>query len=799
MKNENTLKKTSTNRGITRAYLQFNPHLSISNIKTLSGFVFLLLVVAGISSCSAPQSEIDKRVDKLLGEMTLEEKVGQMTQITLDVIGNGDSVYSSGYPFAIDTTRLRKALVNYHVGSILNTTNNYAMTPEQWYAIINQIQETATQKTRIKIPVIYGIDAIHGVTYTDGAIMFPQQISLGASFNPVHAYNMGVVTAYETRASGIPWNFSPVLDLGADPRFSRQFEGFGEDPYVISVMGEQLVKGYEGMSTDSIGTPLKVASCLKHFLGYSVPASGKDRTPAFIPDNVLREYHLVPFQKAIAAGASSLMVNSGIINGVSVHASHDLLTKLLKEEIGFEGVVVTDWNDIINLHTRDKIAPTNKEAVKIAINAGIDMSMVPYHYEDFFNDLVALVKEGEVKESRIDDAVRRILKLKIRLGLFENPVTHFSDYPEFGSEKFAKLAYDAAADAITLLKNEEAILPLNKDLKVLVTGPNANSMRTMNGGWSYSWQGEKTDQYTEEFNTFLEAIQNKAGSANVSYVPGVSYNHAGKYYEEYEDRFAEAIAAARKVDRVILFLGENTYTEKPGDLNDLSLSKLQTRLAEELIKTGKPVILILNQGRPRTIASFESNLKAVVNTYLPSNYGGDALAAILYGEINPSGKLPFTYPSFPNSIVNYYHKPSEEQNPSAGAYNYESDYNPQYEFGDGLSYTTFRYSNLKSSATTFGPNDQLTITVDVTNTGHRVGKEAVLLFSSDLYASLTPDVKRLRRFDKISLNPGETKTVSFTLTAADLAFVNSSNQWVTEPGDFIVTTGDQKLKITFNN
>ncbi len=763
-----------------------------------NAYLLLALVLSVIfTACQSPQNELDRRVESLLKQMTLEEKVGQMTQITLDVIGNGETVFSSDIPFAIDTARLRKALVNYHIGSVLNTTNNYAMTPAQWHSIISQIQEVATTQTRMKIPVIYGIDAIHGVTYTDGATMFPQQLTVAASFNPDNAYNMGVVTAYETRASGIPWNFSPVLDLGADPRYSRIYEGFGEDPYVISTMGVQLVKGYEGMSADSLSSPVKVASCLKHYLGYSVPVSGKDRTPAYIPDNVLREYHLEPFKKAIEAGASSLMVNSGLINGVTVHASYDIITKLLKEELGFEGLVVSDWNDIINLHTRDKIAINNREAVKLAINAGVDMSMVPYHYEDFFNDLVALVKDGEVKESRIDDAVRRILKVKLRLGLFETPVTNYTDYPDFGSEKSAKLAYNAAADAITLINIQDSILPLSTTKKVLVTGPNANSMRTMNGGWSYSWQGEKTEQYTEEFNTFLEAIKLKTN--NVTYIPGVSYINEGKYFEEKEDQFEQAIAAARKADRILLFVGENSYTEKPGDLNDLTLSPLQTKLANELIKTGKPVILVLNQGRPRTIATIEPGVKAVINTYLPGNYGGNALADILYGEVNPSGKLPFNYPSYPNSIVNYYHKPSEEQNPAAGAYNYESDYNPQYEFGDGLSYTTFAYSNLTTSATGFGPGDELKISVDVTNTGNRAGKESVLLFSSDLYASMSPDVKRLRRFEKISLNPGETKTVSFSLKAEDLAFVNSSGKWITEPGDFVVSTGDQKIKITYKN
>jgi len=760
-------------------------------------YVALCLVICFITACNTKhQTAIDRRADELLSQMTIEEKVGQMAQISLDVIGNGKEVFESKIPFGIDTTRLRKALVDYHIGSVLNTTNNYALPPAEWNSIISQIQQTATQHTRLKIPVIYGIDAIHGSTYAVGATIFPQEITIAASFNPQNAYNLSKVAAYETRACGIPWNFSPVLDLGADPRFSRQFEGFGEDPYVITVMGEQMIKGYQGV-TDSIGNPIKLAACMKHFLGYSVPVTGKDRTPAYIPENVLREYHLPQFKAAVDAGVESVMINSGLINGVSVHASHDIITKLLKEELKFDGIVVSDWMDIINLQKRDRIAKTNKEAIKLAINAGIDMSMVPYDYVSFCNDLVALVKDGEVKESRIDDAVRRNLKVKIKLGLFETPVTKISDYPAFGSREHAKLSYAAAADAITLLKNTQGILPLAKTVKVLVAGPNANSMRSLNGGWTYSWQGDKVERFAGAYNTILKAIQNKLGDKNVRYVPGVSYVETGRYFEEKENQLEEAIAAARGVDVVILCEGENTYTEKPGDLNDLNLSELQIKLARELAKIGKPVILVLNEGRPRCISAFEPHMKAIVQTYLPGNYGGDALADILFGDVNPSGKLPYTYPAYPNSVVCYYHKFSEEQKPSEGAYKYESDYNPQYNFGYGLSYTTFKYSNLKLSKRTLSANELLYINVNVTNTGKRKGKETVMLFSSDLYASISPDMKRLRRFKKIDLQPGETKTVTFSISPTDLAFVNLDNKWVTEPGDFELRIDKLLAKITY--
>ncbi len=767
----------------------------MKKIKSLS--LLLVSVTLLFNSCKNEKSEIDKKVDRLLSQMTLEEKVGQMTQITLDAIGNGESVFASKIPFEFDSTRINNALQKYYVGSILNTTNNYALPPSQWNEIISKIQ-AAAQKTRLKIPIIYGIDAIHGSTYTVGSTIFPQQITLAATFNPQNAYNMANVCAYETRACGIPWNFSPVLDLGADPRFSRQFEGFGEDPLLGKVMGEQIIKGYEGKG-DSIIESTKVASCLKHFLAYSVPNSGKDRTPAYIPEHVIREYHLPQFKAAIDAGAESVMINSGLINGVSVHANHDIITKLLKEELGFEGVVVTDWMDIINLQKRDKIAANNKEAVKMAINAGIDMSMVPYDYVSFCDDLVALVNEGEVKESRIDDAVRRILKLKFKLGLFDKPLTNINDYPDFASAKHEKMAYQAASEAITLLKNEGAILPISKSTKILVTGPNANSMRSLNGGWSYSWQGDKVEQFATKYNTFYEAILQKSGSKNIKHIPGVSYIETGKYFEEKENKYNEAIIAARNVDVVILCLGENTYTEKPGDLNDLNLSALQTKLAIDIAKSGKPVILVLNEGRPRCISTIEPYMKAIVQTYLPGNYGGNALADILYGDVNPSGKLPYTYPAYPNSIVNYYHKFSEEQKPSEGAYKYESDYNPQYEFGYGLSYTTFEYSNLKADKELFADNQTVTVSVSIKNTGMFDGKETVMLYSSDKVASISPDVKRLRKFEKIFLKKGETKTVQFTINASDLAFVNQYNQTITENGEFELRIANLSKQIFFEN
>lgn len=742
------------------------------------------------------KDQISARADELLSKMTIEEKVGQMTQVTLDVIGKGENRYSSYEPFSLDKELVKKAVSEYHVGSFLNTAGNRALSREQWYEVIKEIQDINKAETRLGIPVIYGVDMIHGATYTAGATMFPQQIGQAASRNPDLVKRGAEITAYETRASGIPWNFSPVLDLGMDPRFSRVWESFGEDPYLASVLGVAMIDGYEG-EDNNIGHPEHIASTLKHFLGYHAVISGKDRTPAYIPEDALREYHLPPFKAAVEAGAHTIMVNSGIINGVPVHANYDLLTTMLKEELGFEGLVVTDWADIENLHRRDRVAENDREAIKMAINAGIDMSMVPYQYEVFYNGLVDLVKSGEVQESRIDDAVRRILKVKLALNLFETPVTHYSNYPKFGSKEFEKASYDMAAESITLLKNEDNILPLNKNVKVLVTGPNASSMRTLNGAWTYSWQGEKTPEFTEAYNTILEAIQNEIGEQNVTFVQGVSYVEGGKYYEDQKVDFEKAISAAKNVDYIILAVGENTYTEKPGDLNDLYLSDHQTELARELAKTGTPVILVLNEGRPRIISKFERDVKGIVQIYLPGNFGGDALADVLFGDVNPSGKLPYTYPRYPNALIPYIHKPSEEQAKAEGVYNYEADYNPQFFFGDGLSYTTFEYSDLRLDRNEIGTTGSFHVEVKVTNTGKRAGKETVELFTSDLYAShSTPDVKRLRRFEKISLEPGETKTVSFNINANDLAYFTPKGESLVEPGEFEVMV--ENLKATLN-
>ncbi|MCM4160879.1 beta-glucosidase [Antarcticibacterium flavum] len=739
------------------------------------------------------KEEINARAQELLDKMTLEEKVGQMTQVTLDVIGEGENRFSSYEPFNLDKDLLKKAIKEYKVGSFLNTANNRALTKEKWYSIISEIQETNTKESRLNIPIIYGVDEIHGATYTAGATMFPQQIAQAASRNPELVEQGAAITAYETRASGISWNFSPVLDLGMDPRFSRMWESFGEDPYLTSVLGVAMIDGYEGKD-NNIGHPEHLASSLKHFLGYHAVTSGKDRTPAYIPEDALREYHLPPFKAAIDAGAHTIMVNSGIINGVPVHANYDLLTTMLKEELNFEGLVVTDWADIENLHRRDRVAASDKEAIKMAINAGVDMSMVPYEYERFFDNLVELVNEGEVAVERIDDAVRRILKVKIALNLFETPVTHYENYPKFGSKEFEQSAYNMAAEAITLLKNEDNILPLKKTAKVLVTGPNANSMRTLNGAWTYSWQGEKTEEFAEDYNTILEAVQNEIGKTNVTFVPGVSYIMEGKYYEDEKDQFEEAIAAADGVDYILLCVGENTYTEKPGDLNDLYLSDNQTELAKKLAATGKPVILILNEGRPRIISKFEKEIQGIIQTYLPGNYGGDAVADVVFGDVNPSGKLPYNYPRYPNALIPYIHKHSEEQTAAEGVYNYEADYSPQFSFGYGLSYTTFEFSDLTIDKESIGRTGNINVEVKVTNTGKRKGKEVVELFSSDLYATgITPDVKRLRRFKKIELEPGETQVVSFILNAEDLAYINRDGKAFVEPGEFELMIKDLKV------
>ena len=736
---------------------------------------------------SGEDAALEKRVDSVMSNLTLEEKVGQMAQYTLDVIGKEVSPNQSVDPFEFDPAKLDTILGMYKVGSILNTTNNKAQTTEMWAYIIKTIQDRAIKETGI--PVLFGIDAIHGTNYTAGATLFPQGVGMGATFNTALMEEGSRISAYETRASNIPYTFAPTMDLIRDQRWSRHWESYSEDTYLTAQMALASLKGFQGDDYNNIGKN-HVAVSLKHYMGYGVPVSGKDRTPAIISESDLREKFFEPFHRAIEASALSVMINSGHINGVSTHADHRLLTEWVKEDLNYDGVLITDWNDVENLAFRDHIASDFKDAIRISINAGIDLVMVPYN-KNFCNDLIALVKEGKVKQERIDDAVRRVLRMKFRLGLFEKPYWDKAEYPEFGSAAHEAEAKKAADESITLLKNENNILPIKQGARILVTGPNANSMRTLNGGWSYSWQGEKTELFAEKYNTIFEALKNKFGEGKVKYVPGVEYKMDGQYFEENPPQIGAAVAAASGVDYIVLCVGENSYCETPGNLDELTLSENQTALAKALLKTGKPVILVLNEGRPRLIRSIEPETKAVIQLYLPGNYGADALADILTGEVNPSGKLPYTYPKFEQGLITYDHKPSQNiEGKMEGAYDYGAQTSVQYPFGFGLSYTTFEYTNLAVDKKEFKSGDSIQISIDVKNTGNVAGKESVLLFSSDLVASVTPDVRRLRAFDKVMLNPGETKTVKLKLAANDLAFVNDRGKWTLEAGDFRLQAGN---------
>ena len=756
--------------------------------------VLLGLSLMLLAACSNNSVEIETfpEVEALMSKMSVEEKVGQTAQVTLGALSNKEKGKKLVGPLDLDPKKVEDAIGKYHVGSVLNTLDSRALSTERWNEIIARLQKPALASENA-IPVLYGIDAIHGVSYTADATFFPQQIGQAATWNPELVYKASRITAYETRASGIPWNFSPVLDLGKDPRWARMWETYGEDPYLCSVMGAEAVKGYQG---ENLASPESVSACLKHFFAYG-SNSGKDRTPLEMSMVALREYYLPSFQKAIDAGAASVMINSGIINGIPVHANKKLLTDLLKNEMGFEGLVVTDWADIENLYNRDKVASSHKEAIKMAINAGIDMSMIPINYQRYCNLLLELVNEGEVPMERLDDAVRRVLNFKYKLGLFDQPMTKREDYPKFGSEEFEQASYHTAAESITLLKNTKDVLPLQKGQRLLVVGPNANSMRTLNGGWSYSWQGEKVEQFAQKYNTIYEALQNEFGKDKVKHFAGVEYAKWKGHEKEINIDIQGAVKAAKGVDVVVLCIGENTYTEKPGDLNDLSLSENQEDLALALAKLGKPMVVVLNEGRPRIISKVEPVADAILQLYLPGNFGGDALADILSGDVNPSGKLPYTYPMFCNSLVVYNHKPSEESVSPEGEYDYSGGFSPLYEFGFGLSYTTFAYSDMQLSQTSFSGNDEFTVSVKVKNTGEVTGKEVVKLFSSDLYASITPDIKRLRAFEKIELQAGEEKIVSFTLNANDLSFINAEEKRVTEAGDFKLMIEDLKVTVRY--
>ena len=734
---------------------------------------------------------IEANIQEWLQKMTLEEKIGQMCEITIDVVTDFEASMKHG--FVLDKAKLDTVIGKYKVGSLLNVPLSIAQPKEKWAEAIKQIQELSMKE--IGIPCIYGVDQIHGTTYTLGGTFFPQGVNMGASFNRDLVKREAEISAYETKAGCIPWTYAPVVDLGRDPRWSRMWENYGEDCYVNAEMGKASVIGFQGEDPNHIG-PNHVAACMKHYMGYGVPVSGKDRTPSSISRSDMREKHFAPYLEAVRQGALSVMVNSGVDNGMPFHANKEYLTKWLKEDLNWDGMIVTDWADINNLCTRDHIAATKKEAIKIAINAGIDMSMVPYEVS-FCDYLKELVEEGEVPMSRIDDAVARVLRLKYRLGLFDKPYWSTEDYPKFGSEEFAQVALQAAEESEVLLKNEGGILPLAKGKKILLAGPNANSMRCLNGGWSYSWQGHRADECAQAYNTIYEALCNKFGKENIIYEPGVTYApyKNDNWWEENTPEIEKSVEAARNADVIIACIGENSYCETPGNLTDLNLSANQQNLVKALAETGKPIILILNEGRPRLIKDIEPLAKAVVNIMLPGNYGGDALANLLAGDANFSAKMPYTYPKHINALATYDYKPCENIGQMGGNYNYDSVMDIQWPFGFGLSYTTYKYSNLKVDKPQFTADDVLTFTVDVTNTGSVAGKESVLLYSKDLVASSTPDNIRLRNFEKISLNPGETKTVTMTLKGSDLAFVNYYGQWTLEKGDFKVKCGDQWIDL----
>lgn len=743
--------------------------------------------VQAATSAIPRDKNIEQAVSRKLKSMTLDEKIGQMTELSIDVLGgwkNGE--------FQFDPQKLHEAIAVYKVGSILNAPGGpTAQTPQKWQQLIGEVQDISMRE--IGIPCIYGLDQNHGTTYTLGGVLFPQNINVGASFNRQLARRAAEITAYETRAANCPWTYSPTVDLTRDPRWSRVWENFGEDPLLNSVMGAEMIRGFQGPDPNHVG-PRNVATSVKHYLGYGAARTGRDRTPSYISPSDIREKYFAPFKACVEAGALTIMVNSGSVNNIPVHANYELLSKWLKQNLGWDGVLVTDWADIDNLHNRERVAANKKEAIAIAINAGIDMSMDPYDL-NFCKLLKELVKEGKVPMSRIDDAAARVLRLKYRLGLFDTPNTYVKDFPEFDSAEHRAAAVKAAEESQVLLKNVNNILPLKKGVKILVAGPNANSMRCLNGGWSYSWQGHLADQFAGDYNTIFEAVGNKFGAENVKLAQGVTYKQDGAYYEENTPDIEGAVAAAADADVILACVGENSYCETPGNLTDLALSENQRNLVKALAATGKPVVLLLNEGRPRLINDIEPMAAAVIDMLLPGNFGGDAIANILAGDANPSAKMPYTYPRHSAALTTYDYKVSEEVNTMEGAYDYNAVVSVQYPFGYGQSYTTFAYNNFKCDKAQFNPNDILTFTVDVTNTGDKLGKEAVLLFSSDKVASLVPDNRRLRAFDKIELKPGETKTVTLSIPASDLAFVGADGKWRLEAGQFRVQVGNQILDL----
>lgn len=742
----------------------------------LTNYLLTILMLSIVSSDIISQNKLertDKRVKELISKMTLEEKVGQMTQITLQAVSKKQGTKDQHHE--IDDAKLEEAIIKYHVGSILNVFD-VAHEVEYWHEVITKIQNIA-QKTRLKIPVIYGIDAIHGATYTKGSTLFPQALAVASTWNKDVARTIGQITSVETRASGIPWNFYPVMDIGRQPLWPRLWETFGEDVYLASQLGTSYIKGAQG---NDISKPDKLATCLKHYVGYSFPINGLDRTPAWISERMMREYFLPPFEAGILAGSPTIMVNSAEVDGIPGHANYHLLTEILRNELKFKGFVVSDWEDIKRLYTRDKVASSPKEAVRMAVMAGVDMSMVPYDFS-FYELLIELVNEGKVPMKRINEAVERIFNVKYQLGLFENPFPEKELIKNIATKENTEANLNAARESIILAKNEDNFLPLKKDKKIFVTGPTANLLSSLNGGWTITWQGNEESLYPKDKKTILEAIKNKVGEGNVTYLEGCSFDS--------DINSNDAYMQAVNSDLIVLCLGEAAYCETPGNIYDLTLPKAQIDYAKKLLNSGKPVVLVMVEGRPRVITEIANEIKSIVLAFLPGMEGGNAIADVLFGDVNPSGKLPITYPKSPNGITLYDYKPLE--------YSDGNKYDPLFPFGHGLSYTKFNYSNLKLSSNKINANDKLTVSVDVENTGSLKGKEVVQLYLTDLYGSVSRPNKQLKGFEKIELNPGEKKTVQFTIDKSHLSFIGLNNKRIVEPGEFTVTIGDLKKNFVF--
>lgn len=768
----------------------------LRKLLTISSLALSLVAFASMPSKPAipKDPKIEKAIEKRLQKMTLDEKIGQMVQVEINMVSENPIQWGPGAgEFRVDYNKLREAFEKYKVGSILNMLGGvHAADVPTWQKAIGDIQDAADKY--LGIPCLYGLDQVHGTTYSLGGTLFPQPIGMSATFNPALVKKIGEISAYETRACGVPWVFVPDLDLGRNPAWSRQYEGVGEDPCLGATIGTAYMLGFQGDDPNHIDA-YHVGTCLKHFTGYGVTSNGRDRVPGQISDMELREKYFAPFLKAFRSGALSTMTNSSILNGMNGVANRKLLTGWLKEDLGWDGMIVTDWADIENLRNRDHIVATRKEGIVLAVNAGVDLMMVPSEWS-YGELLKEAVLEGEVSRERIDDAVRRILRLKYRVGLFEGSRPKPELYPKFGSPEHAAVSRQVALESEVLLKNEDGVLPLQRGRKILVCGPNANTMRGLNGGWSYTWQGHDSEQFTKQYHTILDALKAKFGGDNVDYVPGVEYLNIPHFPEgESEADYDSAVRAASGADYIVACVGENSYAETTGNIGDLHLSAQQTELVKRLAATGKPVVLVLNQGRCRLIYDVEPLVKAVVDVMLPGNYGADALADLLAGDENFSGRLPMTYPSLPHAFTTYDYKVSEVQETMAGTYNYQAHTNAQWWFGSGLSYTSFAYSNLSVSQTDFTVSDVLEVSVDVSNVGGRQGKEVVMLYSSDEVASLIPDNRRLRAFEKVELSAGETRRVSFRLRATDLAFVGADGHWTLEKGDFTLRIADQSIRI----